>query len=79
MDHHIVAALSLYCAAAVGPYQQILLLTINISCVNGIQRLVVFSNSPLPLVWMKNRYQKRCKREFGVSVTHQFLRTRRLH
>lgn len=66
MDH-IVAALSLYCVAAVGPYQQILLLTINISCVNGIQRLVVFSNSLLPLEWMKNRDQKRCKREFGVS------------
>lgn len=55
-DHCIAAPLSLYCVAALGPYQQVLLLTINISCVNGIQRLVVLSNSPLPLVWMKNRY-----------------------
>lgn len=34
-----------------GPYQQVFLLTINISRADGIQGLVVFSNSPLSLVW----------------------------
>lgn len=54
-DHQIVTLL-LYCVETVGPYQEVLLLAINISRVDGIQRLVVFSNSPLLLAWMKNRY-----------------------